>query len=170
MQARSRTPQDVRAPGLPRRPVHGHRCDLRHRRLIIGAVLALAIVGGHVLVQRQDRGRRCPAKPVSREEGAPALRDRRRSRPARRHPRCRGFMCRPSAAQRLRHGPWPQPRRRRRNQASCRCSTTTSCAACSPTSCRTSATATSHRIGCGRGRVDDHFVARSRCSARSSAG
>ena len=93
--------------------------------LIIGAVLALAIVGGTYWFSDKIAVAAARAKPVSREE-APRLYE------------IVEELARRDAIQMPRLYVSPEARR-----GSCRCSTTTSCAACSPTSCRTFATATS---------------------------
>ncbi len=112
--------------------------------LIIGAVLALAFVGGTFWFSDKIAVAAARAKPVSREE-APRLYEivedlaRRNDMPTPRlyvspEPQPNAFAT----------GPRPEARRRRASRrASSRCSTTTSCAGCSPTRCRTFATATS---------------------------
>ena len=112
--------------------------------LIIGAVLALAFVGGTFWFSDKIAVAAARAKPVSREE-APRLYEiveelaRRNDMPT---PRL--YVSPAAAAQRIRHRPRPEARRRRRHPGHPRaCSTTTSCVGCSPTRCRTFATATS---------------------------
>ncbi len=111
--------------------------------LIIGAVLALAFVGGTFWFSDKIAVAAARAKPVSREE-APRLYEIVEELARRNDMPTPGSTSRPSRSPT--HSPpaaapstrsWPSRR------ASSGCSTTTSCAACSPTRCRTFATATS---------------------------